>query len=171
MNFLQQKRILLWVIAVLLVFNISAGITILFHIFGGNPTETETGQTDYLQTELNLSNEQVQGLGMIKAQFKQSSQPVASSIMEVRSKIVDELANNQPDTIKIRGLADELGVLQGELTYKIASQYVDIRDLCDPQQAQKLNNTYKYLFGVDDSALDRGRQYKHRHGRQGNKVE
>lgn len=171
MNFLQQKRILLWVIAVLLMFNITAGITILFHIFGEDPTETKAEQSDFLQTELNLNNTQVRGLGRIKAQFKQSSEPVASSIKLVRLKIVNELAESQPDTVRIRELADQLGVLQGELTYRIASQYIGIKDLCDPQQAQKLNNSYKHLFGVDEGSLDRGRQYRHRHGKQGNEGE
>lgn len=171
MNFLRQKQILLWVIAILLVFNISAGITILYHIFGGNSSDTQVEQSNFLQTELNLDKEQVRGLGRIKAQFNQSSEPVATNIILVRSKIVNELAERHPDTVKIRKLADKLGVMQGDLTYRIASQYIGIKDLCDPQQAQKLNNSYKHLFGVDEGSLDRGRQYRHRHGQQGNKGE
>jgi len=166
MNFLRQKQILLWVVAILLVFNISAGITILYHIFGGNSSGTQMEQSNFLQTELNLDKEQVRGLGRIKAQFKQSSEPVASSIILVRSKIVNELAESQPDTVRLRELSDKLGVLQGELTYRIASQYIGIKDLCNPQQAQKLNSTYKYLLGVDDSSLQKGRQFRHRHGQQ-----
>jgi len=166
MNFLQQKRVLLWIIAVLLVFNISAGITILYHVMGGKSAPAEDIQIDYLQKELNLNSDQARGLGRIRAQFSHLSQPVTDKIIGLRSELVDEMGKNKPDTLRIRELAYKLGELQGNLTYQIATHYIGIREICTPEQALKLNSSYQYLFGLENQPQKHGRGFRYRHGQQ-----
>jgi len=167
MNFLQQRRILWWIISILLVFNISAGITILYHIYGSTSNLQEEIQTDFLQTELNLDAGQMHGLGRIRAQYRQVGEPVASAIRQVRSEIADEMTKSHPDTNRIKQLADHMGTLQGELTYRMATQYLGIKKFCNPDQAKKLNSAYRYLFGAADDTMQKGRGYRYRHGQRG----
>lgn len=170
MNFLQQKRVLIWLVAVLLIFNITMGITIFIHLSNEKSSPEQTQENDFLKNELSLNNEQVQGLGRIRSQFRATSEPVALRIRVTRQQLVDEMSKNQPDTLKIKKLSDEMGKIQGELTYKIATQYLDIRDLCSPDQALKLNASYHYLFGLDEPNHQPGKGYRHRWG-QGKKSE
>jgi Spy/CpxP family protein refolding chaperone len=166
MNFLQQKRVLLWIIAVLLVFNISTGITILYHVIGGKSTQADNTQIDFLQKELNLNPDQTSGLGRIRSQFSRLSQPVTDKIIGLRSELVDEMGKSHPDTIRISELADKLGELQGNLTYQIATRYIGIREICTPEQALKLNSSYQYLFGLENQPQQRGKGFRYRHGQQ-----
>ncbi len=164
MNFLQQKRVLIGIVIVLLIFNMTMGITILIHVNDEKSNQEQSQDTDFLKSELSLNNEQVQGLGRIRSQFRATSEPVALRIREIRQQLVDEMSKNQPDTLRIKMLSEEMGKIQGDLTYKIATQYLDIRQLCSPDQALKLNASYHYLFGLDDQSHQSGKGYRYRWG-------
>ena len=165
MNFLQQKRFLIWIIVFLLVFNISAGIAILFHVLGENPEQAENVQSDYLQKELNLNKDQTLGLGKIRKEFNFLSKDVTGKITEIRSQLVHEMERNNPDTLRIRELTNQLGRLQGDLNYQIAMRYLGIREICTPEQALKLNSAYQYLFGLENQPQQHNRGFRFRHGR------
>jgi len=167
MNFFEQKRILQWIIAVLLVFNITAGITILIHITGEKPNQTQSRETDFLKQELSLNDEQANGLGRIRSQFRLTSQPIADRIRETRRSLIEEMGQQHPDTLRMKQLSGKLGDLQGDLTYQIAKQYLGIRGMCTPEQALKLNSAYQYLFGVDDTTQQHGKGNRYRWGKQG----
>lgn len=167
MNFIEQKRVLIWIIGVLLTFNITAGITFLVHISKEKTMEVQTQETDYLKQELNLNDEQVRGLGRIRTEFRKSSQPLAARIRETRKVLIEEMAQKPPDTLRMKELSAELGEFQGELTYQIASQFLSIQNICSPDQALKLNAAYQYLFGVEDTLTQHGKGYRHRWGARG----
>lgn len=167
MNFLEQKRVLIWVIVVLLIFNITAGITIAVHISNEKSVQEQPQETDYLKQELNLNDEQVRGLGRIRTEFRKTSQPLAARIRETRKVLIEEMAQKHPDTLRMKELSAELGTFQGELTYQIASQFVSIQDICSPEQALKLNAAYQYLFGFEDTLTQFGKGYRHRWGARG----
>jgi Spy/CpxP family protein refolding chaperone len=171
MNFLEEKRILKWIIAVLLIFNITAGVTILLHVSAEKPNPPQNPQTDFLKQELNLNDEQSHGLGRIRSEFRLTSQPIADRIKETRKAMIDEMGQKQPDTILLKQLSDELGHLQGEITYQIANQYLNIKDICTPDQALRLNSAYQYLFGIEDSSQQRGKGYRYRWGARGREKE
>lgn len=144
MNFLQQRRFLWWIIAVLLVFNISAGITILYHIYDNETDQQKLVKTDFLQSELNLDAGQMKGVGRIRAQFKQAGEPLAIAIRQIRIDIATEMSKSEPDTLKLKSLSEELGALQGELNYKLAIQYLDIKKYAIPTRPEnsiQLTNT------------------------------
>lgn len=164
MNFLEQKRVLIWVIVVLMIFNITAGITIAIHISNEKSVQEQALETDYLQQELNLNDEQVRGLGRIRTEFRKSSQPLAARIRETRKALIEEMAQKNPDTLLMKELSTELGKFQGELTYQIASQFLSIQSMCSPDQALRLNAAYQYMFGVEDTLTQHGKGYRHRWG-------
>jgi len=164
MNFIQQKRVLIWIVAVLLIFNITMGITILIHISHEQSDQTQNKETDLLKNELSLNNEQVQGLGRIRSQFREVSEPLAIRIRETRQTLVDEMAKSNPDTLHLQQLSREMGNLQAGLTYQIAIQYLEVRELCTPDQALKLNASYQYLFGLEEQPHQQGKGYRYRWG-------
>lgn len=171
MNFLQQKRTLIWILVFLVIFNLAAGLTIFLHIRSEKSGQVQNQETDLLKKELSLNHKQVQGLGRIRAQFRAISEPVAFRIRETRQALVDEMGKDRPDTLRLHQLSMEMGTLQAELTYQIAVQYLDIRDLCTPDQALKLNSNYKYLFGIDEQPRREGQGYRRRWGASGKNRE
>jgi len=171
MNFLEQKRFLKWIIAVLLIFNITAGVTILRHIYTEKSNTQQNPQTDFLKQELNLNDEQTRRLGHIRSHFRLASQSIADRIIETRRAMIDEMVQKQPDTTLLKQLSDELGHLQGEITYQIANQYLNIKDICTPEQALKLNSAYQYLFGIEEPLHQRGKGNRYRWGARGTEKE
>jgi len=168
MNFIEQKRFLIWVIIILLVFNITAVITLLIHFNSDHKQAVKSPEPDFLQKELSLNDEQMKGVGKIRRQFREVSTPHLQKIRETRQELADEMGKAQPDSARIRLLSTDLGNLQGQLTSQIALQYLNIRDLCTPEQALKLNTAYPYLFGLDSAGTPgEGKRYRHRWGARG----
>ena len=164
MKSLLLKNKLIWILGLLLVFNIAADITIIYHFIQDKKTENATIESNFLQNKLEMSNEQQNGFGKIRARFANVSKPMTEQIRILKSELADEMRKDSPDTIHIRQLTRELGQIQGELLHQIATKYLDIKGICTPEQVLRLNDSYSFLLGNESAAGQQGKAYRYRHG-------
>lgn len=164
MKHIFQRNKLTWILSLLLIFNIAADITIIYHFIQDKKTNDTAIETDFLQNKLEMNNEQQNGYGRIRTRFNDVSQPMVGQIRKLKSELVNEMQNDVPDTIRIRQLTHELGLIQGELLHQIAVKYVDVKGLCSPEQIIRLNDSYSFLLGNESEAGQQGKGYRYRHG-------
>ena len=76
--------------------------------------------------------------------------------------------NDDPDSLRIFLLSEELGAIQVRMTKQATSQYLQIRAICKPGQRQKLSNVYCDLFGCSRVKMGKGQgqgQHRNHQGR------
>jgi hypothetical protein len=167
MNPQNKNRLIFWIMLFLILVNLSALGT--FFYFG---RDTEEVTCDVMQAkcgkalecELGLSGEQIEKVDMINAEYLAKSSPIAAEIRNIRSDILDELSSDQPDTSFINQKSSELCDFQLQLQQANFTQFLDLKEVCDPEQAQRLSALYRELYGCAGMAGSAGRMHRHKTG-------
>lgn len=151
MNIFQRNKVVVWVLVGLLVIVMSALGTMVYHRWicpEKSKAIQECGQRcNLLSEELGLSEAQTQSVDKIRAGYRQISMVTADSLRSKRSQLVTELGNESPDTLRLRQLAVEIGMLQTDLINHTINQYLQISRECTPEQREKLSSLYYELMG------------------------
>ena len=162
MNFFQKKRLIFWVMIILVVINVAALSS--FFLFKKTPVPAdcctpEKQQCAAFRDELKLSDEQTLKVATINQSYKESAGPISTSIKETRTTILAELDKEQPDTNRLNVFASELALLQLKIQKENIKQYLALKRVCTPEQAQRLSALYRDLYGCP---MQNG-QMKHRY--------
>ena len=176
MNFLIKNRFFFWVLLVLVVINVAALLTLLFYFPGrtesGTPPSAETGTVAGIQQELSLTPEQSEAAHLINLEYSNGSRPIVDEIRNKRLDLLDEISSGNPDTTSINKIIFELSGLQASLHRKNTDQYLALKNICNPEQAVKLSELYRKLYGCDHPGFQnrkgaghgQGRGIRHRYG-------
>jgi Spy/CpxP family protein refolding chaperone len=166
MNFFQKYRYIAWVLIILIVINVAALVS--FFLFNQSPPAesccpepTEKGR--FFSTELGLSAGQTEKVSVINQNYKNEAEPIVAAIKKSRNAILSELEEEQPDTALLNRLSEELSVLQKNIQRENIKQYLELKKVCNPEQAHRLSALYRDLYGCPMKA--KGMQHKNRHGK------
>ncbi len=167
MNFFSKNRIVFWLMVILVVINI--GVLASFLWFTNRPQEptccpSTEGPAKLLHEELRLTAGQQQQVGQINAAYKSTVSSLVEEIREQRGVILEELNRDRPDTIVIRKTAETLARLQLNLQQENIRQYLALKKVCTPEQAQRLSALYHDLYGCPMKGNQK--QFRHRYGRE-----
>ena len=82
--------------------------------------------------------------------------------------MLSEMAAEDCDSMKLDLLADSIGYLHTNLKKLTYKYYLDIKNICDQQQQEKLEELFSGMFGSDfrQGHYGRGSQQGRQHGRQ-----
>lgn len=151
MNIFQQNKVIIWVLAGLLILSLSVLGTMLYHRFSCPvPQTTErscAAGCNLLSEELGLTDAQSKAVEQIRAGFRVVAIATADSLRTTRSELVTELSREVPDTARLHQLSADIGRLQTLLTNQTTDQYLQIRNLCTPEQREKLSSLYYEIMG------------------------
>jgi periplasmic protein CpxP/Spy len=150
MESIQKNRLLFWALIFLIVVNLSALATyFLFpckqQVVSCNSESMAPGCV--LHKELNLTDQQIGQVDKINEDYRQLSKPISGEIRIRRGCILDELEAEVPDTMKVNRLALEISRLQLQLHHENIRHYLELKKVCDPEQALLLSNLYRELYG------------------------
>ena len=177
MNSFNRQQVIIWILAGLLIITLSILGSMIYHTW--SEPEEVLAQSDCSSScmmmfeELELDTAQQEEVEQVLDHFKDSSAALITELRQQRLTLMEELQNDDPDKLKIRLMTEQLGVIQGRMTNLAASQYLQIRAICTPDQKQKLSNIYCDLFGCSrisyGKGADRGNnsQHRYRHGQDG----
>lgn len=168
MELQNKNRLIFWILFFLVIVNLSA-IATFFIISRGsdNPVcdaaDFQCGKA--FEFELGLSPEQAEQVGVINSEYHTRSRPIANEIRQIRSEILDELSSERPDTSFIEVKSNELCDFQLQLQQLNFTQFLELKKVCDPEQAQRLSALYRELYGCARMSNQEGRMHRHRPGR------
>lgn len=153
MDFIMKRNIWFWILVSLVIINVVALITIIFSnknpIQVNNPPSTENmefrGMNYFLRHELNLSREQFEELRMMRQVSLNETSQIWLEIHGKREAMLEEIIKNEPDEAKIENLAKEMGDLHEKLKLQTFNHFLQIKNVCTPDQQKKLNRFLKEI--------------------------
>ena len=132
MNFFSKNKLVFWLLIFLVVINLTVLITFL--VMYSRKSDTVTQQVPKkpgmaLQKELTLTPSQSEQVDLILADYRKVTNPVAENIRGYRASILDELASDKPDTIKINHYADSICYMQRKMQTASVKQYLALKEI------------------------------------------
>ncbi len=151
MNFFSRQKVIIWILAGLLVITLSILGSMIYYTWS-EPEEVVTqpgcaSSCMMMFEELDLDAAQQGEVEQVLAHYKDSSVILIKELRQQRLTLMEELQKDDPDRLQICVWSEELGKTQARMTNLAASQYLQIRAICTPEQRQKLSNIYCDLFG------------------------
>ena len=176
-TYFNRYNILFWLIIILLIINISAITTIFFGISIKDkkdvrplPHKTEYRRHHegrFFDKSLNLTEEQHEQFRKAKHKFYSEAKKIAGQMHKKRVEFINELASDEPDTIKLQEIANEIGVLHSKLKYQTYKHYLNMKSICTEEQEEKLIKIFKSMLYKADSFMSP----RNRHGRRGKRPQ
>lgn len=94
------------------------------------------GFQKYLKENLNLSKAQIREIDSISNSFHHNKGAYFKNIHKLKISYINELAQENPDTILLKEYADSLGNIHAHLIFLDHQHYRDIRSVCNEEQAE-----------------------------------
>ena len=143
-----NKSILIWIIVILAAVNISTIGTIVYRVYFQRNTiqNNNSVQIDipdshlgrFLRDELNLNYKQHQQFRDFRQKFHQQANILTNKMQVKRNELMTELGKENSDTIYLQTLAREIGNLHTELKQLTFEYYLEMKNVCTPEQKEKL---------------------------------
>ncbi len=155
MDVITKKRLLIGTIVILLIMNISALSTIAYYKYsakrhieqirekkkkGINPYRGKNyGQRvkKYVRKELNLSDEQFKEYSHLKDINMQKSRELWKQISEKRRLTFKEYCKENPDTVLLMHLSEDIGNLHKEVHREMIRHFNEVEKILSPEQLIK----------------------------------
>lgn len=158
---MNNNRVLIWVIVVLIILNIATIGTIVYHNYSEKTQQDDTvimnadGQMingRYMRQYLGFDNDQVDAFRQANRNFRPHAAMIIYNIDSLKGNMFRELQKQDPDTVKLDNMADKIGLLHCKLKKYTSRFYLQIKSVCKPEQVGKLQIIFSPLFkneGVD----------------------
>lgn len=158
----NNKEWMVWAIISLAILNISTIITVVYQ---SNKTKQIQAlpPTDQIQTEstslqysgryfgdqLNLDEKQMNIYNEFNPDFRRQALDINVELNRKRNQMLTEMATKNYDTNYLNMLSDSIGFLHARLKKVTYRYYLDIKDICDQQQQEKLKILFNDMFTTD----------------------
>ena len=164
----HKNRLIFWILIFLVLVNLAALGTYFFFPRGQkamvNCDEEMMSAGCLYQNQLDLTDEQAKQVDILSKAYMQVSGPIAEAIKSTRGEILDEISATAPDTTNLDQLSEELSRLQNQLQRENIKHYMALKEVCSPDQAMRLSNLYRQLYGCPMQGPGKGMQHRHRRG-------
>ncbi len=102
--------------------------------------------------------------------FRENVRNINMNLNLLRQKMLSVMASEKYDTIRLNILSDSIGILHADLKKVTYKYYIDIKNICDQQQQEKLEQLFGGMFASDGrmGQFGKGGQQGRRRGRQFN---
>ncbi|MCX6241534.1 MAG: hypothetical protein NTX43_07015 [Bacteroidetes bacterium] len=169
MNYFNKYRVVFWIMILMIVVNISA-FTSFFFYYRANKTMVSdsascSGTCRFLNEQLALNPGQADKVSAVNKQFRERTQSVVADIKNTRTALLDELALNEPDTLKLNQYTEHIGELQKKLQRAAVLQFQQLKEICTPDQCLKLSAIYSEVYGCPKMGQDTGKHRQQRFGK------
>ncbi len=166
----QQQKLLIWSAVVLLVLNVSILATIGINALHNNDITTQNKREisansnltsenfsgRYFRDKLELSADQMKLFFKINQRFRSEAFSIQDQLAEVRKSMMEEMSAEKSDTLKLNILSSELGSLHARLKVISFQYYLNIKEICSPEQKVKLKEIFKIFFETETPIGNQG---------------
>ncbi|NBC82546.1 MAG: periplasmic heavy metal sensor [Bacteroidetes bacterium] len=94
----------------------------------------------FFRQTLGLSQEQHHTLREIRQHFHQQGYKLQQQLSVLNRQLLDEMTSSLPDTSVIHNLTKEIGNIHQALKYQSYTYYVQMREICTPEQVEILDS-------------------------------
>lgn len=154
-------------LVLLLILNISALITMGFHVWESKKSVSVTSVTPnnsfngkYFKDNLQLTDSQMVQFRDLNATFRQKAGQINQKLVENRKAMMNEMESETADTLLLKSLSENIGKLHTELKVCTYTYYLDIKGICNPGQQTRLIEIFKPFFLNESPSFNQGNQTK-----------
>lgn len=169
MEYFSRKKVIGWIVAVLIVINIGAISVFAYHICCNpgsgfdNRSPQGPGPDSFLVKELGLDAAQEAQFTALKKSHMEKVHAVANQIRIMKKDLADGVVAEKADTLKLDSIADEIGVLYASIRKANTRHYLELKKICNPEQQKKLAEIFGNVFCCDEKQGCKGNGKGH-HG-------
>lgn len=147
------KKILIWIIIILVAINISTIGTIIYNsCFEKNPRQNirkefiqEKGSCKHLTDELNFNDEQKKEHQFYRQNYLTSAKELTNEMQNKRIEMMSELEKDASDTIYLYVISREIGNLHAELKRLTINYYINLKSICNAEQKVHLSQIFNKM--------------------------
>ena len=165
---LNNPRILVWIIVILIATNLSTVGSFYYHKLSELKTSSKDQveqrkaqvdqRTSFFSDHLDLATDQIDQFRQINLTYNQAARAIELNLVRLRETLINELGIQNPDTIRVNQLTAEIGENHRKLKYLTSSFYLDMKKICSTEQQAKLNDLFQSMLSKDgQETLQRGR--------------
>lgn len=114
----------------------------------------------YFRHELGFDNHQMQEFRTVNRAFQPAARNLLMQIDSLKNESFVELNLATPDTVKLNRIASEIGNRHGQLKHSTHRYYMQVRTICTPEQAGKLQEVFVPLFRAAPCGATRNKKMK-----------
>lgn len=154
MDVLTKKRLLIGAIVILLIMNLSALGTIAYYKYSAKKHIEQIREKKirankyrgvnygqrikkYVRKELHLSDEQFIEYSRLKDLNIQKSQDLRKQINQKRELTFKEYCKENPDTVLLKQLSEDIGALHKELHREMIRHFNEVEKILTPEQLKQ----------------------------------
>ncbi len=146
----MKKNLLIFALIVLVIVNVSALVTIIHGRWSRIPHfRGERGPEHPLalfREQLELDDSQLAELKARRSLFETELAEVHNKMEEGRKALMEELRAESPDTVRIDGLIDEIGMLQAQVQKRAIRHMLQEQEILTPEQREKMFSMFDRHF-------------------------
>ena len=169
----KKYHLLLWMIAILVATNLSTIGSFMYHKNQEGEKEPDQTQvempneqrTRFFREQLDLSFEQVDSFRVYNRAFNRAANQVTNELENLRLQMVEEMGKDPVDHEKLKQITTTIGTLHTKLKDITIDYYIQMKEACTAEQAEKLNNIFRSILDKNDQMkpaqhMGRGRNRK-----------
>ena len=99
----------------------------------------------YIKDELNFSESQFDKFIELRVGNKDKQHAIVEKLAKKRKEMMKELSRSNPDTTKLKQIAEEIGSLHKELKNKTIEHFMEVKQICNPSQKEKFNDLIRRM--------------------------
>ena len=154
---------------VIIIFLLVTNLATIFSIINLNKKEQETvaeppvielprdRRVGYFHNQLGITDEQFPAYRDYNRNFNMSAGDLTVRMSELRQQMVDEMASENPDTIKLNDIAAEFGRLHEEMKKLTIEYYFNLKSISNEQQRERLHFMFNDMLNPEGAIYGRGR--------------
>lgn len=179
-----MKKWIIWAALLLLILNIAAISTILYHRKQEKVAEELVQRRfasdslamkysgRWFRNELGLTSEQMREFQRFNPSFRQKVRNINFELGEKRRFMLDEMSAENVDTARLNILADSIGSLHSDLKKATYTYYLEFKKMTSPEQQEKLRQLFSRMFeGEVPAGPGRGMQGGGRFGMRRGRIQ
>lgn len=156
----NKYRILVWIVVILLATNLSIGISYFYHKQQDKKLNEQVEnaaievpaqrRARFFREQLNLNREQVNSFRDFNRDFNRTAWSITHELQALRLEMIRELGAENPNLEKLDSISTKIGLLHEDLKNETIDYYLAMRDVCDENQQQKLNEIFLSMLQQDE---------------------
>ena len=150
-----KYKALIWTVIILIALNLATLLSLYFHTRQSGTRAKESFEeiskdsigrgAIFFGEQLGLNMEQLESFREIHRVYNRSANQITRNLEILRSEMIRELGQKQPDLQKINQINHDFGKLHEELKNQTATYYLGLRKICTPEQQQRLQEIFETI--------------------------
>lgn len=169
----NKYRILIWIIVILVATNLSMGLSFWYHKQQDKKAAEKVEEaiempseqrTRFFREQLNLKQDQINTFRELNRNYNRNANQISYQLENLRIEMVHEMGKENSSQKSLHPISNNIGQLHSDLKDLTIQYYLDMKEICDKNQQEKLNEIFMSMSKSkeDVSLPQRGRQKRGR---------